>query len=318
MTISSAEQATQIDDILATILNVDGIAGTMVFDPDGALLGAQMPAVYSDDMLHEVADQVVSTLLTLKEMKIRVDDVSYTFDELRLVVCDLRKKGFLCILSQTSIGPALLNITTNVAQKKLARVLDGKSVAATRSLRTSRPPAPPTTVAQAPISSGIEPAAQAAAASTSMESATSMTGGVTASSVASSSTSIPAMAFQAPPGMDPILVVANVLLLEILAGTRAAADDSVGAFLEATLEAVGTAKITGKVDEELRLWCRTEGAHTLVAAPTAKELSAMVHSLYIFLCEYHGPVAGDRILKTAIRHTESIPAARQFTVKSLL
>jgi predicted regulator of Ras-like GTPase activity (Roadblock/LC7/MglB family) len=200
---TTTEQATQIDDILASILNVDGIAGAMVFDPEGALLGAQMPAVYSDDMLHEVADQVVSTLLTLKEMKIRVDDVSYTFEELRLVVCDLRKKGFLCILSQTTIGPALLNITTNVAQKKLALILDGKAVTATRSLRTSRPIAPASgTTAQPPASSGISQTANPASPSTSFESSSVVTDVAARSTTSSSTPTFPAASFQPTADMD--------------------------------------------------------------------------------------------------------------------
>jgi hypothetical protein len=270
-------------------------------------------------MLHEVADQVVSTLLTLKEMKIRVDDVSYTFEELRLVVCDLRKKGFLCILSQTTIGPALLNITTNVAQKKLALILDGKAVTATRSLRTSRPIAPASgTTAQPPASSGISQTANPASPSTSFESSSVVTDVAARSTTSSSTPTFPAASFQPTADMDPLLVVCNVLLLELLAGTRAASDESVAPFLEHTIDGISALKITGQVAEEIRMWCRTEGDHTMVKSPESRQLSAMVHHLYVFLCEYHGPITGDRILKTAIRHTETVPAARQFTVKSLL
>ena len=112
----------EVEGILAGVLDVDGVDGVLAINPDGEILGALMPGIYDDDMMGEASSTIITVVQTLRELRMRADDLAFDYPGVSIVVRDLRH-GFLVLLSQATISMSLLNIATNVASKKLTRLI---------------------------------------------------------------------------------------------------------------------------------------------------------------------------------------------------
>ena len=107
-----------IEESLSSIINVDGINGTMAIDKNKDILGALMPDLYDHDSLVDVADQIGMTYGTLKELKIRPEEITFEYEGMHLFMKDLRGKGILVVLHDSDVSNAFLNIATNIARKR--------------------------------------------------------------------------------------------------------------------------------------------------------------------------------------------------------
>lgn len=69
---------------------------------------------------------------------------------------------------------------------------------------------------------------------------------------------------------------------------------------------------------ELRGFILTQKPKFLLKAYSREQMSQLLHTLYIWMCQYVGPVMSDTIMATALRSAESLPESSQFSPRSLL
>ena len=109
-----------MENILKDINAVVGVTGSFVCDDEGKVLARLLPAIFDDMMLSPVGRTMAQTMAGLKLARRRkVSDLDIVYREGRLVVKNLRV-GYLCILCVPAINIPLLNLTANVAARKLA------------------------------------------------------------------------------------------------------------------------------------------------------------------------------------------------------
>lgn len=84
------------------------------------------------------------------------------------------------------------------------------------------------------------------------------------------------------------------------------------------LQAMERARLPAALRQQLRqAWAEPSEKAWKVDA-SAKELSEVVHQIYVALCENLGPVDADRIMTGAVQAAERLPQARQFSPKKFL
>jgi predicted regulator of Ras-like GTPase activity (Roadblock/LC7/MglB family) len=108
-----------MENILKDINAVVGVTGSFVCNEDGQVLSKLMPSVFDSNMLLGVSRTMAQTIAGLKiAQQSDVGDIDLLYDDGRLVVKDVGD-GCLCILCVKRINVPLLNLTANVAVKKL-------------------------------------------------------------------------------------------------------------------------------------------------------------------------------------------------------
>jgi predicted regulator of Ras-like GTPase activity (Roadblock/LC7/MglB family) len=106
-------------DLLNGINAVVGVRGSLVCDPDGQVVASAMPTVYDEFMLTLVGRTATQTVAGLKTTSRRTPgDLDLVYSDARFIVKNLRT-GCLCILCMPHINVPLLNLTANVAARKL-------------------------------------------------------------------------------------------------------------------------------------------------------------------------------------------------------
>ena len=108
---------------LREINAVVGVSGTFVCGMDGSVLAKLMPDNFDATQLALAARIAGQTFHALDSTGHRVDDVDLSYDKGRLILKNLRG-GILAILCARNINIPLLNLTANVAVKKLAAELE--------------------------------------------------------------------------------------------------------------------------------------------------------------------------------------------------
>jgi predicted regulator of Ras-like GTPase activity (Roadblock/LC7/MglB family) len=119
-----------MESILSEVNAVLGVTGSFVCLPDGKIAACAMPQKYSPDDLSLAARLTSQTFQALELSGQRVAETTFLFGAGRLVLKNFRS-GVLVIVCTRSINLPLLNLTANVAVKKL--------IAKTRVSRTSGP-----------------------------------------------------------------------------------------------------------------------------------------------------------------------------------
>ena len=129
-----------LEDINAVI---DG-TGCFVYTNDGQVLASALPKLFDEATLSAVGRIISQTMAGLATVRRRkVGDIDLVYEQGRLVAKSLRE-SCLCILCARDINVPLLNLTANVAAKKLAAEL--KSTVVDRPLprrEISAPVGPP-------------------------------------------------------------------------------------------------------------------------------------------------------------------------------
>jgi predicted regulator of Ras-like GTPase activity (Roadblock/LC7/MglB family) len=112
-----------VETILRDINAVVGVTGSFVCNQEGQVVARALPAVFDEAMLALVgrtATLTVAGLQTLRRHK--AGDLDLLYGGGRVLVKNLRY-GCLCILCVPRINVPLLNLTANVAARKLSAML---------------------------------------------------------------------------------------------------------------------------------------------------------------------------------------------------
>jgi predicted regulator of Ras-like GTPase activity (Roadblock/LC7/MglB family) len=118
-----------VEDILRDINTVVGVTGSFVCSGEGQVLASALPNLFDETILSTVGrimSQTIAGLTTTRRRK--VGDIDLLYREGRVVVKNLRE-GCLCILCVRNINVPLLNLTANVANKKLAEKIQALGAA---------------------------------------------------------------------------------------------------------------------------------------------------------------------------------------------
>ena len=111
-----------METVLKEINAVLGVIGAFVCLPDGGLAAAAMPNGFESTRLAMAAQVASQTFNSLETSGQRIVEMDLLFDQNRLVLKNLRG-GVLSILCVRNINLPLLNLTANVAAKKIAAEL---------------------------------------------------------------------------------------------------------------------------------------------------------------------------------------------------
>ncbi len=123
-----------MEAILKNINAINGVLGSFVCDEEGQALARALPGIFDDDMLAQAGRTAAQTTASLWMAKQRVvGEIDLLFSGGRLIVKGL-EGACLCILCTPRLNLPLLNLTANVAVKKLQRKI---------SEARSRPAMPP-------------------------------------------------------------------------------------------------------------------------------------------------------------------------------
>jgi len=108
-----------MQDILKDVNAVVGVTGSFICNEEGEVLASALPGIFDDAMLSVVGRAAVQTVAGLQTARRRkVGDVDLIYTEGRFIVKSLRG-GCLCILCVPRINIPLLNMTANLAVRKL-------------------------------------------------------------------------------------------------------------------------------------------------------------------------------------------------------
>ncbi|MCJ7513417.1 MAG: roadblock/LC7 domain-containing protein, partial [Anaerolineales bacterium] len=116
-----------MDEILRDIQDVAGVTGCFVADSTGQVVTSTLPGVFDSASLTQVAKTLAKTIEGLRmARRKKVSELDLVFESGRLVAKVL-SPGYLFILCVPSINVPLLNLTANVAAKKLASQLSAQA-----------------------------------------------------------------------------------------------------------------------------------------------------------------------------------------------
>ncbi len=112
-----------MEAILKDINAVVGVTGCFVCDGKGQVSASALPELFDETILSAVGRTMSQTMAGLATARRRkVGDIDLVYGEGRLIAKNLGE-GCLCILCVRNINVPLLNLTANVAAKKLSSLL---------------------------------------------------------------------------------------------------------------------------------------------------------------------------------------------------
>ena len=115
-----------MEDILKDINAVVGVTGCFICDGDGQVLVSALPELFDEIILSTVGRTTAQTVAGLAIARRRkIGDIDLVYDQSRLIAKNLGE-GCLCILCVRNINVPLLNLTANLAAKKLRAKLAEK------------------------------------------------------------------------------------------------------------------------------------------------------------------------------------------------
>jgi predicted hydrocarbon binding protein/predicted regulator of Ras-like GTPase activity (Roadblock/LC7/MglB family) len=112
-----------MEHVLRDIGAVAGVAGCFVCDAEGQILASTLPEVFEESVLASVSRTIAQTTAGLFVARRRkVNEIDLVFNEGRVVIKPLRE-GCLCVLCERNMNVPLLNLTADVAAKKLTEAM---------------------------------------------------------------------------------------------------------------------------------------------------------------------------------------------------
>lgn len=137
--------------VLKDINRIPGVTGSFVLDRAGEMVTAELPSVFSPDMVGMAGRMVVQTALGIETWRRTVTEMNFLFEAGRVIVRGF-EGGFICVLAVENVSVPLLNITLNAAVKRAselarhaadsgsaAREAAGKAATAAPTPRTPEP-----------------------------------------------------------------------------------------------------------------------------------------------------------------------------------
>jgi len=110
-----------VEEVLHDINAVVGVTGSFVCNSEGQLLASALPALFDEAILSIVGRTMAQTMAGLATARRRkVGDIDLVYSQGRFIAKNLGE-GCLCILCVRNINVPLLNLTANVATRKLAK-----------------------------------------------------------------------------------------------------------------------------------------------------------------------------------------------------
>jgi predicted regulator of Ras-like GTPase activity (Roadblock/LC7/MglB family) len=108
-----------VDSLLEGINAVAGVTGCFVCNKEGQVLASALPDLFDETILSTVGRTMVQTMAGLETARRRkVGDIDLVYSQSRFIAKNLRE-GCLCILCVRNINVPLLNLTANLAVRKL-------------------------------------------------------------------------------------------------------------------------------------------------------------------------------------------------------
>ena len=112
-----------MEKILESVNAVTGVMGSFVCDGDGLVLASSLPDYFDGSNLSIVGRTMTQTIAGIKIIHRRkVGDVELVYNQDRLIAKSL-PEGCLCILTVRNFSVPLLNLTANIAVKKLSTMV---------------------------------------------------------------------------------------------------------------------------------------------------------------------------------------------------
>ena len=112
-----------MESILEDINVVVGVTGCFVCNKEGQVLASALPNPFDETTLANVGRTMTQTMSGLETARRRkVGDIDLVYDQGRLIAKNLGE-GCLCILCARNTNVSLLNLTANVAAKRLATMM---------------------------------------------------------------------------------------------------------------------------------------------------------------------------------------------------
>ena len=135
--------------ILSELGALMGVKGSFVCDRDGGLVGRAMPEGTTDASLAAIGRSVMQTLNGLEiDRRKRPSELNFVFDNGMMLVKNLGV-GCLCVLCARQANVAMVNMTANMAVRKLKDVLSAPAGASVAAAPAASPAAAPSAPAPA-------------------------------------------------------------------------------------------------------------------------------------------------------------------------
>ncbi|MCM8539170.1 MAG: hypothetical protein NE328_02775 [Lentisphaeraceae bacterium] len=276
----------EVQNALNSILSVDGITGAMAVNNEREILGALMPNLYTEENLNEVSDLTINTYATLKLLKIRPDDMIFDYEGMQVFVKDLRGKGLLLVMNESDVSSSFLNIATNMARKNIVNYLNNKNKKV-KALNTTTQPVTSTS-----------------------------RGALMSYQTTNNSNNISVN--EEGIELNDEMTVFNKLLKSIYECNSTEFPDSVEDLNTQLKNIIKSASFNPILNAELSEWIEKKGQKLIVTHLSKADMHKIIHPLHIFLCEYHGPIEGEMIMKTALSESSNCPESKRFSPRNLL
>jgi predicted regulator of Ras-like GTPase activity (Roadblock/LC7/MglB family) len=112
-----------MEDILKSINSISGVMGSFICDGKGKILASIMPDPFDETMVLDVGRTITQSMSGLATMhRRRIEDIDMVYDQGRFITRNLGD-SILCILCIRNMNVPLLNMTANLAVKKLTKML---------------------------------------------------------------------------------------------------------------------------------------------------------------------------------------------------
>lgn len=112
-----------MEDILKDLNAMVGVTGCFVCNDEGQVLASSLPTLFDETTLSTIGRTIAQTMAGLEAARRRkVGDVDLVYEQGRFIAKNLGE-GCLCILCVRHINVPLLNLTANLAVKKLMEKL---------------------------------------------------------------------------------------------------------------------------------------------------------------------------------------------------
>jgi predicted regulator of Ras-like GTPase activity (Roadblock/LC7/MglB family) len=129
-----------MEDILKDINAVVGVTGSFVCNGEGQVSASALPDLFDETILSTVGRTMAQTLAGLATARRRkIGDIDLLYDQGRLITKNIGE-GCLCIVCVRHINVPLLNLTANVAVKKLVQLIKTEKAEVEQAVEVKPPP----------------------------------------------------------------------------------------------------------------------------------------------------------------------------------
>jgi predicted regulator of Ras-like GTPase activity (Roadblock/LC7/MglB family) len=112
-----------METILKDINAIMGVTGSFVCDAEGQVMARLLPDTLDQKLLIPAARTIAQTIEGLKiAQQDEIGDMDLLYENGRLIIKSL-DESYLCIMCVQRINVPLLNLTANVAAKKLGKMV---------------------------------------------------------------------------------------------------------------------------------------------------------------------------------------------------